>query len=310
VVEQTSGKRAGVDFGVAMNPEFMRPGTAVSDFVNPEQLVLGTADNRTLSILERLYDGVRDVPRIHTSVRTAEMIKYVYSSLRATLISFSNEVGDLCAAHPDVDALEVLGGVHLDGRLAGHGAMAAAVDYLLSGWSFGECAPRNDVRALIAHARDRGSSMPLLQAVLETDADRPSRAIAPLQRHFRSLKDVRIAVLGAALAPSNSDAAESPAVSIIEQLVAHDAIVFAYDPCSALELPPHLQTRVSSPSSLPDCIENVEAILILTDWPEFSLLPELLRHQLASPLVIDGRRQLRREAASMSGAVPDPLALA
>ena len=112
LLEQASGKRAGADFGVATNPEFLTEGEAVGDFLQPDRLVLGALDARSLASLEELYQGFDDVERIRTNLRTAEMIKYAANCLLATAISFSNEIANLCAAVGDIDAVEVMQGVH------------------------------------------------------------------------------------------------------------------------------------------------------------------------------------------------------
>ena len=118
ILEQASGKSAGKDFGVSMNPEFLREGAAIGDFMEPDRIVYGGTDERTLSIMDDLYSVFENVDKIRTTNKTAEMIKYTANSLLATLISFSSEMGNLCAGLGEIDIVDVMKGVHLDRRLS------------------------------------------------------------------------------------------------------------------------------------------------------------------------------------------------
>src|SRR5688572_1295799 len=155
ILERASGKRVGVDFGLGMNPEFLREGEAVSDFQNPDRIVLGSMDDRAFATMALMYATFPGAPIVRTNLRTAEMIKYASNALFATLISFSNEIGNFCAAEPGVDAVEVLGAVHSDRRITtttpdGGRVVPALTSYLKAGCGFGgSCFPK-DVRALIA----------------------------------------------------------------------------------------------------------------------------------------------------------------
>ncbi len=303
ILEARSGKRAGTDFGLGMNPEFLREGVAVADFSDPDRLVLGAIDARTLEVLERLYAGFEGVPRLRTNIRTAEMIKYASNALWATLISFSNEIGNLCALHSGVDSIDVLGGVHLDRRFTTRDAatpdsLPAIVDYIAAGCGFGgSCFPK-DIRALIAHGRTLGRDMQLLQAVIDINAQQPASVIAALRRHFSDLTGVRIAVLGLAFKPGTSDIRESPAIAVVEQLLHQGSILRVYDPAAMAELPPTLRSRVECAPALVDCIQGADAIVIMTAWPEFRNLPELLGSDGWNPLVVDGRRLLPKQSVA------------
>jgi UDPglucose 6-dehydrogenase len=152
--------RIGADVGLAMNPEFLREGVAVSDFLEPDRIVVGGVDERTLDVLSELYAVFADTPLLRVDPRTAEMVKYTANALLATLISFSNEIGNLCA-EIGTDVTEVLAGVHLDRRLVARSSMGCAwsldiLSYLAAGCGFGgSCFPK-DVKALVAHGAARG----------------------------------------------------------------------------------------------------------------------------------------------------------
>ena len=170
-LEKASGKKAGVDFGVGMNPEFLREGEAIDDFMNPDRIVLGGLDERTHRTLTKVYEPFQGVDVILTNNKTAEMIKYAANSLLATLISFSNEIGNLCSSIGGIDALEVMHGVHLDKRFSpllpgGERIRPGFISYLEAGCGFGgSCFPK-DVKALIAHGGKLATSMRLLESVI------------------------------------------------------------------------------------------------------------------------------------------------
>ena len=169
----------GSGFGVGVNPEFLTEGQAVSDFMASDRLVLGGIDDRTHAVLEELYRSFpTSVPRLRTDTRTAEMIKYTSNSLLATMISFANEIGNLCAAVGDVDVAEVMQGVHLSHYLSpfapdGSRVRAPIAAFLEAGCGFGgSCLPK-DVRALIAEGERREQPMRVLRAVIETNEEQP-----------------------------------------------------------------------------------------------------------------------------------------
>ena len=142
ILEEATGKKAGRDFGVGMNPEFLREGEAIGDFMQPDRIVLGGIDERTLDVMAQLYGPFPGVDVVRTDPRTAEMIKYTANSLLATMISFSNEIGNLCASIPGVDVTEVMRGVHLDKRLSpilkdGTRVKPSFTTYLEAGCGFG-----------------------------------------------------------------------------------------------------------------------------------------------------------------------------
>ena len=308
LLEQASGKKAGRDFGVGMNPEFLREGEAVRDFLSPDRIVLGAMDDRTASLLEELYLPFTGVDQLRTNPRTAETIKYAANSLLATLISFSNEIGNLCAAVGEVDVVEVMRGVHLDKRLSpilpdGRRIKPAITTYLEAGCGFGgSCFPK-DVKALIAHGAKTGSAMRLLNAVIEVNAAQPHKVLALLRRNFPVLAGVRVSVLGLAFKPGTDDMRESPAIPIVNELLAGSALVRAFDPVAreaARKIFGNGQLAFSE--TLSDAIHDAQAILLLTRWPEFNELPRLLKDLPEQPLLIDGRRMLdKRMVARYEG---------
>ena len=296
LLENASARKAGKDFGVGMNPEFLREGDAVHDFLSPDRIVMGAIDERTAAVLDDLYRPFPGVDKLRTNPRTAETIKYAANSLLATMISFSNEIGNLCAAIGDVDVVNVMRGVHLDKRLSpflsdGQRIEPKFLTYLEAGCGFGgSCFPK-DLKALISFGRRAGNSMRLLQAVVDINHSQPKRMLELLDRHFPSLRGVRVAVLGLAFKPGTDDMRESPAIPLIRELVRQRADVTAYDPIIKRgDFHGVVPNRYAS--TLSDAIHDAQAILLLTRWPEFKGLPVLLSNRSEPPIIIDGRRLL------------------
>jgi len=235
ILQKESGKAKGTGFGVGMNPEFLSEGEAVRDFMNPDRIVLGGSDARTLRTLVRLYRPFTNVPVVRTTNRVAEMIKYASNSLLATLISFSNEIANLCADLGELDSAAVMEGVHLSQYLSpkldgGRRVQAPITAFLRAGCGFGgSCLPK-DVRALIACAGTAGGDASLLESVIRINERQPQRMLALLQKRFPRLKDLPVTILGLAFKPGTDDLRESSAISLAAQLSEAGARVRAYDP--------------------------------------------------------------------------------
>ena len=301
ILEEASGKKAGVDFGVGMNPEFLREGEAVTDFMNPDRIVLGGMDGRSQDALAELYSVFAGVDKLRTNNKTAEMIKYTANSLLATMISFSNEIGNLCASLGGIDVVDVMKGVHLDKRLSpiledGTRITPAFTTYLEAGCGFGgSCFPK-DVKALIAHGDKAGSPMRLLDAAIEVNENQPQRVLELLDKHFPDLHDRQLAVLGLAFKPETDDMRESPAIPIIKSLLEQGARIKAYDPVARHEAKKIFGNgRITYSDDLGEALTGSEAVLLLTRWTEFRQLPEMLQGRAPQPLVIDGRRMLDKQ---------------
>ncbi|MCC7349884.1 MAG: UDP-glucose/GDP-mannose dehydrogenase family protein [Phycisphaerales bacterium] len=305
ILEESSGKKAGRDFGVGMNPEFLSEGNAVADFMSPDRIVLGGMDQRTLNTMEKLYEVMdKDVPRVRTTLRTAEMIKYASNALQATMISFANEMANICSAMGGVDVVDVMSGVHLmrpltpkldDGRMI----RAGITHFLNAGCGFGgSCFPK-DIKALAAHAGRIGASTPLLDAVLSTNAAQPNRVISLLREQLgRPLDGAKVAVAGLAFKPGTDDLRESPAIAVIDELLRCGAMVSAFDPAAESHAKQKWGSRVRIESTLAAAIEGADAIAIVTSWPQFKQIPQLIAGWANPPLVVDGRRMLGRNSVA------------
>jgi len=302
-LERASGKRAGADFGVGMNPEFLTEGVAVDDFMRPDRIVLGGIDQRTIDAQRRVYASFAQTPILETNNKSAEMIKYASNSVLATMISFSNEIGNLCSALGGVDVAEVMRGVHLaryftttleDGRRI----KAPISSFLWAGCGYGgSCLPK-DTKALAAHGAAHGAPMPLLTAVIETNQAQPAKMVALLEKHFPSLRGLRVALLGLAFKEDTDDMRESPAIPIARILVERGTQVIAYDPIASNAARAVLPAGVRYAVSLEQALAEADAALLITRWAEFGRLPELLARRADALLLIDGRRMIERQAVS------------
>jgi UDPglucose 6-dehydrogenase/GDP-mannose 6-dehydrogenase len=291
-LESASDKKAGRDFGLGMNPEFLSEGEAVHDFLFPDRLVLGGIDDRSIDLLDDVYRPFPEAPRIRTNTRTAEMIKYASNALLANLISFSNEIANLGASLGDIDSVDVMRGVHISQYFTTRNdeGLPPITAFLRAGCGFGgSCLPK-DVKALIVHGERAGVDMALLKAVIQINEQQPARVVQLLRKHWTDLRGVRIAVLGLAFKPGTSDVRESPAFPIIRILRAHGAVLRAYDPVAMNEARAVIpESDVRYCESLPSALENVDAVVVVTPWEEFLEVPAALRAHPSAPVLVDCR---------------------
>ncbi len=302
LLEQHSGKKVGRDFGVGMNPEFLKEGEGIADFMDPDRIIMGGIDDRTCDLLDALYACFPDAEKLRTTPRTAEMIKYAANSLLASLISFSNEIGNLCSSIGMIDVRDVLRGVCLDKRFSpilsdGTRITPAMSSYLEAGCGFGgSCFPK-DVKALIEYGERQHASMQMLRSVIDINNDQPNRLIELIQKHYPVVEDKRIAVLGLAFKPGTDDVRESPALTLIRQLRLKKARLRVFDPVAMHTGRDELgDDGIEFTRSIDTCIDGAEVVVVVTRWPEFNRLPDLLAASGATPLVIDGRRMFNPDA--------------
>ena len=306
-IESHSGKKVGHGWGLCMNPEFLREGRAVEDFRVPDRIVVGATDSMTAEVFLNVYADFT-CPKLVTTPRTAEMIKYVSNSLLATMISFSNEIGNMCSAVPGVDARLVWKGVHLDRRLTpinGQvGGAAGVTEYLWHGLGFGgSCFPK-DVAALRSFGRTVGEQTRMLDAVLDINTDQPLRMVALLEKEL-SLAGKTVAVLGLAFKPGTDDLRESPALPLVAELRKKGAKVLVHDPIAM----PHAKKRpefrdVVFAEDWAEALRKSDACCLVTAWPEYrNIQPTNFQKLMARALVIDGRGVFEPAAMAAAGVV-------
>jgi UDPglucose 6-dehydrogenase len=300
LLEENSGKKAGRDFGVGMNPEFLTEGQAIRDFMHPDRIVLGANDERAMQMLGELYAAFEDVPKLRTNCKTAEMIKYASNAILATQISFANEIANLCSALGGIDVVDVMKGVHLSYYLSpktkdGSRIQAPISSFLEAGCGFGgSCLPK-DLKALIVHGERTGSPMPLLKAVIEINQRQPHQITRLLRRHFDSLRNIRITILGLSFKPDTDDMRESPTIPIIRELLDKGAILKGFDPAANEEARRLFKDdKLALSDTLEDALSDVDAVVLVTRWELFKNIPQILKRINPEALLVDGRRMLNK----------------
>jgi UDPglucose 6-dehydrogenase len=289
ILEEISGKIAGKDFGVAMNPEFLREGKAVYDFMHPDKIVVGAIDKKSGDLVSELYRTFKcEVTR--TSLSTAEMIKYANNSLLATKISFANEIGNICK-RLNVDTYEVMEAVGKDSRISPR--------FLNSGAGFGgSCFPK-DVKALIGKAKEIGYSPDLLESVIAVNEKQPILMTEILQKKIGSLAGKKIAVLGLAFKNDTDDIRESRAIPVIAELLRLGAEISAYDPM-ATENMKRIFPTIEYSEKAKDALKSADACLVMTEWDEFKQLDSEFEG-MKEKIVIDGRRIIKAKNIDCEG---------
>jgi UDPglucose 6-dehydrogenase len=293
-IEDAAGKREGETFGVAVNPEFLREGSAVEDFTRPDKIVLGTdGDERALDLLADLYEPTVlqwDVPVVETGRREAEMVKYANNAFLAAKVSLINDIGNICKEH-GVDAYEVADAIGLDDRIGER--------FLRSGVGFGgSCFPK-DVDAIRAAARDAGYEPRMLDATVELNDRQPERLLALLDGHV-DVTGRRVAVLGLSFKPGTDDVRNSQAIPVIGGLRERGATVAAYDPVASEEMREQFPAVEYAPDAA-TALDGAHGAVVVTDWDEFAALDEEFE-SMATPVVVDGRRVVtRREGITYEG---------
>jgi UDPglucose 6-dehydrogenase len=284
------------DVAVASNPEFLREGSALEDFLHPDRVVVGCEEEWGRELLAELYRPF-DAPLIFTSPATAELAKYTSNAFLATLVSFSNEIARICESVPGVDVEDVLGIIHSDRRLTpkvdGRTIRPEILSYLKAGCGFGgSCLPK-DISALIAASKGRGEELPLLEAVRAVNEAQPVRVVESAARALGGLEGRTVAVLGLAFKGGTDDLRSSPGLRIVEELLARGARVTVYDPLvSARALAEHQRSgQLSTAHDAAAALEAAEACIITTNAPEFRGLGDLLAEgDYSDTVIIDGRR--------------------
>ncbi len=268
-----------VDFSVVSNPEFLREGAAISDFMTPDRIVLGSLKREAAEKVAQLYFPLRATIMI-TDLRTAEMIKYASNAFLATRISFINEISTICEAL-GADVKEVATGMGYDKRI-GHAFLDAGVGY------GGSCFPK-DVKALAYMADTKGRHPQLLHAVMEINQHQRRALVRKLEAALDDLRGKTIGLLGLAFKPNTDDMRESPAVHVAHMLQAAGAQVRAYDPVAmkgAERLIPNVELA-EDPYTL---AEGCDALAVITDWNEFKHLDlARVRDLMKRPVLVDGR---------------------
>ena len=299
-------------FDVASNPEFLREGTAVTDFLYPDRIVVGADSERCARVLREIYEPMTNgsyyrrkdavpgpdkaqvpPPLIVTSTKSAELIKHASNAFLAMKISFINAVASVCE-NVGADVTQVCEGMGTDSRI-GRRFLRPGVGY------GGSCFPK-DLMAFRAVARECGYDFGLLDEVIRINEDQRHRFLRKVRHALWTLKGKRLAVLGLAFKGGTDDVRESPALALVESLLKEGSQVVAYDPAAKERARETLGDKVKYAANAYEAASGADALLILTDWEEFASLDlDRLREQLRYPIVIDGRNLYTPEQMAAHG---------
>jgi len=289
LLEEYSGKKAGLDFGLAMNPEFLMEGLAISNFTDPDRVVIGAIDDRSFQAVAQLYESF-DCPIQRTTTSAAEMIKYASNSFLATKISFINEIANI-SEQLGIDVGQVAEGMGTDSRISSR--------FLRAGIGFGgSCFPK-DVKALYAVSKAIGHESNILKATLQTNKTQPLRVVQ-MVNDMIELKGKTVALLGLAFKPETDDMREAPSIAIASSLKSKGAIVKGYDPI-AKETAEIAIPDIIHCQSLQMAVEDADVIILVTEWDEFKNLQPKQLEKMSGNIIIDGRRVLNKELFSNAG---------
>ena len=287
-----------IEFDVASNPEFLKEGAAVKDFMTPDRVVVGTESERARKIMSRLYkpfmlSGER---MIFTDIPSAEMIKYAANSMLATRISFMNDIANLCEK-VGADVTMVRKGIGSDTRIG--------KKFLYAGCGYGgSCFPK-DVKALIKTAEQNGYEMKVLKAVEEVNEKQKSLLFEKLQKHYNgNLKGKTIALWGLAFKPETDDMREAPALVLIDKLTEAGCSVKTYDPIAMPECRRRIGNKVIYCKDMYDAAVDADVLMLVTEWKEFRMPSfAVLKKTMADRVIIDGRNIYDKEEVAEYGFV-------
>lgn len=284
VKEELDKRGVSIPFDVASNPEFLKEGAAIKDFMSPDRVVVGTESEEARKVMERLYRPFMLVSdrMIFTDIPSAEMIKYAANSMLATRISFMNDIANLCEL-VGADVNMVRKGIGSDTRIG--------KKFLYAGCGYGgSCFPK-DVKALIKSAEQVGYDMKVLRAVEEVNTQQKEVLFKKLLRHFDgNLRGRRIALWGLAFKPETDDMREAPSLVLIDRITEAGGTVKVFDPVAIDECRRRIGDKVEYASDMYDAALDADALLLVTEWKQFRM-PSLkvLRTIMKNPLIIDGR---------------------
>ncbi|KYG78214.1 MULTISPECIES: UDP-glucose dehydrogenase family protein [Roseivirga] len=290
VQEELDNRGANIDFDVASNPEFLKEGAAIQDFLKPDRIVVGVESEKARKIMEKLYKPflLNGHPTIFMDVPSAEMTKYAANSMLATKISFMNDVANLCEIM-GADVNMVRKGIGSDSRIG--------TKFIYPGVGYGgSCFPK-DVKALIKTADENGYKMRVLTAVEEVNEAQKSVMVAKVKKHFgEDLSGMTFGIWGLSFKPKTDDMREAPSIVIINQLMEAGAKVKAFDPVAMEEAHRDLGDSITYAKDEYDAIVDTDALLLVTEWPEFRIPNfNVVSKLLKNKVIFDGRNIYDRE---------------
>ena len=284
IADELALRGAQIDFDIASNPEFLKEGAAVKDFMHPDRIVVGVESERAKKLMEKLYHPfmLNNFRIIYMDIPSAEMTKYAANAMLATRISFMNDMANLCEII-GADVNMVRKGIGSDTRIGS--------SFLYAGCGYGgSCFPK-DVKALIRTAGEYGYPMRILQAVEDVNEHQKTVLFRKLEAHFGGqLQGRKVAMWGLAFKPETDDMREAPSLVLIELLLAAGCHVMAYDPVAIPEARRRIGDRIAYANNIYETVEDADVLMIVTEWKEFRLPAwPRIRSLMKTPLILDGR---------------------
>jgi len=296
IKEIVQSVRPDLDFDVASNPEFLREGNAIGDFMRPDRVVIGAESDRAREVLRRLYRPLYliEAPIVFTAIETAELTKYAANAFLAMKVTFINEMADLCEK-VGADVHDVARGIGLDGRIGRK--------FLHPGPGYGgSCFPK-DTLALVRTAQDYGAPSRLVEAtVAVNDARKSGMAMRVIAACGGSVRGKTIAILGLTFKPETDDMRDSPAISIVARLAGDGAVIRAFDPEGMAQAKPMLPEPITYCQNALDAAAGADALVLITEWNEFrALSPERLGEAMRGRVLVDLRNVYDPRAMRQAG---------
>ncbi len=284
IADELDRRGVTIDFDIASNPEFLKEGAAVKDFMHPDRIVVGVESDRARRLMEKLYHPfmLNNFRIIYMDIPSAEMTKYAANAMLATRISFMNDMANLCEII-GADVNMVRKGIGADTRIGS--------SFLYAGCGYGgSCFPK-DVKALISTASDHGYPMRILQAVEDVNEEQKTILFRKLSAHFGGdLQGRKVAMWGLAFKPETDDMREAPSLVLIDRLLEAGCQITAYDPVAIPEARRRIGDRIAYAKNIYETVEGADVLMVVTEWKEFRLPAwARVRSLMKTPLILDGR---------------------
>jgi len=287
-IEKVSTKKSGIDFGLCMNPEFLKEGTAVDDMLSPHLVVIGTEDEQTRKTMHDFYEKMYSnklPPILDTNVTNAELIKYVNNAFLATKISFINTIANICNYIEGAD-------VEVIAKAIGHDPRIGSL-FLKAGPGFGgSCFPK-DVSGFLNFSSSLGYKPILLESTQKVNQEQPTEIIKMIENKVKNFEDKTICILGLSFKKNTDDVRESVSIKIVKSLLEKTPKIKVHDPMAIENFKKIFGEKIEYSKNPIDCITDSDCCIILTDWDEFAKLTEDdFKNNMKNPCVIDARRLL------------------
>ena len=284
IADELDRRGVTIDFDIASNPEFLKEGAAMKDFMHPDRIVVGVESDRARRLMEKLYHPfmLNNFRIIYMDIPSAEMTKYAANAMLATRISFMNDMANLCEII-GADINMVRKGIGADTRIGS--------SFLYAGCGYGgSCFPK-DVKALISTASDHGYPMRILQAVEDVNEEQKTLLFRKLSAHFGGdLQGRKVAMWGLAFKPETDDMREAPSLVLIDRLLEAGCQITAYDPVAIPEARRRIGDRIAYAKNIYETVEGADVLMVVTEWKEFRLPAwARIRSLMKTPLILDGR---------------------